>query len=146
MFLSQYLVCPCLTDLISSAYKKDKFVNTTGDVNAQASRGPSVPRSKQAMPRVRLDQKQERELWKTFSEGILSPGVKRGQSVMLTTHRHLVPRSWMSRSYTFSLPPPTSPSMACSGTALLFKGGKKVVLPSHELCYELPSRDWLGDV
>jgi hypothetical protein len=30
---------------------------------------------------------------------------------------HLVPRSWMSRSYTSS---PPSPSMACSGTALLF--------------------------
>jgi hypothetical protein len=24
--------------------------------------------------------------------------------VMLTTHPHLVPRSWMSRSYTFSPP------------------------------------------
>jgi hypothetical protein len=31
--------------------------------------------------------------------GVLSPGVKRGRGVMLTTHPHLVPRSWMSRSY-----------------------------------------------
>jgi hypothetical protein len=35
----------------------------------------------------------------------------------LTTHPHLVPRSWMSRSYTSS---PPSASMACSGAALLY--------------------------
>jgi hypothetical protein len=49
--------------------------------------------------------------------GVLSPGVKRGRVVMLTTHPHLVPRSWMSRRYISS---PPSASMACSGTALLF--------------------------
>jgi hypothetical protein len=49
--------------------------------------------------------------------GVLSPEVKRGRGVMLTTHPHLVPRSWMSRSYT---PLPPSASMACRGTALLF--------------------------
>jgi hypothetical protein len=38
--------------------------------------------------------------------GVLSPEVKHGQDVTLTTHPHLVPRSWMSRSYTFSPPPP----------------------------------------
>jgi hypothetical protein len=32
------------------------------------------------------------------------PGVKRGRGVMLTTHPHLVPRSWMSMSYTSSPP------------------------------------------
>jgi hypothetical protein len=36
--------------------------------------------------------------------GVLSPGVKRGRGVMLTTHPHLVPRSWMSRSYISSPP------------------------------------------
>jgi hypothetical protein len=36
--------------------------------------------------------------------GILSPGVKRGRGVMLTTHPHLVPRLRMSRSYTASPP------------------------------------------
>jgi hypothetical protein len=36
--------------------------------------------------------------------GVLSPGVKRGRGVMLTTHPHLVPRSWMSRNYTSSPP------------------------------------------
>jgi hypothetical protein len=36
--------------------------------------------------------------------GILSPGVKRGRGVMLTTHPHLVPRKIMSRSYTSSHP------------------------------------------
>jgi hypothetical protein len=48
--------------------------------------------------------------------GVLSPGVKSGRGVMLTTHPHLVPKSWMSRSYTSS---PQSASMACRGTALL---------------------------
>jgi hypothetical protein len=32
------------------------------------------------------------------------PGVKRGLGVMLTTHPNLVPKSWMSRSYTSSPP------------------------------------------
>jgi hypothetical protein len=49
--------------------------------------------------------------------GVLSPGVKRGRGVMLTTHPHLVPRLRMSRSYTSS---PPCASMACSGTAYLF--------------------------
>jgi hypothetical protein len=35
---------------------------------------------------------------------VVSPGVKRGRGVTLTTHHHLVPRSRMSRSYT-PLPP-----------------------------------------
>jgi hypothetical protein len=42
---------------------------------------------------------------------VLSLGVKRCRGVMLTTHSHLVLRSWMSRSYTFSTP---STCMACS--------------------------------
>jgi hypothetical protein len=49
--------------------------------------------------------------------GVLSPGVKCCRGVTLTTHSHLVPKSWMSRSYTSSLP---SASMTCSGTALLY--------------------------
>jgi len=36
--------------------------------------------------------------------GVLSPGVKRGRGVRLTTHPHLVLRSWMSRSYILSSP------------------------------------------
>jgi hypothetical protein len=48
--------------------------------------------------------------------GVLSPGVKRGRGVTLTTHPHKVSRLWMSRIYTSS---PPSASMACSGTALL---------------------------
>jgi hypothetical protein len=44
--------------------------------------------------------------------GALSPGVKRGRGVMLTTHPYLVG----------AIPPlPPSASMACRGTALLFK-------------------------
>jgi hypothetical protein len=49
--------------------------------------------------------------------GVLSPEVKRGRGVTLTTHPPLVPRLSMSRSYTSSLfPPPPCASMACSGT------------------------------
>jgi hypothetical protein len=48
---------------------------------------------------------------------VLSPGVKHGRGVTLTTHPHLVLRSRMSRSYTSS---PPSASMTCSGTALLY--------------------------
>jgi hypothetical protein len=40
----------------------------------------------------------------TWVPGVLSMGVKRGRGVMLTTHPHLVPRSWMRRSYTYSPP------------------------------------------
>jgi hypothetical protein len=36
--------------------------------------------------------------------GVLSPRVKRGRGVTLTTHPHLVPRLSMSRSYTSSPP------------------------------------------
>jgi hypothetical protein len=46
------------------------------------------------------------------------PGVTRGQVVTLTIHPHLVPTSWMSRSYISS---PPSISMACSGTALIYR-------------------------
>jgi hypothetical protein len=49
--------------------------------------------------------------------GILSPGLKRGRGVTLTTHPHVVPRSRMSRSYTSS--PPIA-FVACSETALAF--------------------------
>jgi hypothetical protein len=49
--------------------------------------------------------------------GVLSPGLKRGRDVTLTTQPHLVPRSRMSRSYTSSLP---SAFVGCSGTALVF--------------------------
>jgi hypothetical protein len=38
---------------------------------------------------------------------VLSPGLKRGQGMTLTTHTHLVRRSRMSRSYTSS--PPKAP-------------------------------------
>jgi hypothetical protein len=38
--------------------------------------------------------------------GVSFPGVLCGRGVTLTTHPHLVPRSWMSRSYTSSPPLP----------------------------------------
>jgi hypothetical protein len=48
---------------------------------------------------------------------VLSPGVKHGWGVMLTTHPHLMPRSRMSRSYTSS--PPLPPW--CVAGQLFFK-------------------------
>jgi hypothetical protein len=52
----------------------------------------------------------------TMGTGGPSLGVKRGRGVTLTTHPHLVPRSWMSRSYTSS-----PPKRLYGGTALPFK-------------------------
>jgi hypothetical protein len=40
----------------------------------------------------------------TMVPGVISPGVKCGRGVMLTTHPHLVPRLRMSMSYTSSPP------------------------------------------
>jgi hypothetical protein len=48
--------------------------------------------------------------------GVLSPGVKRGRGVTLTTHPHLVPRSRMSGSYISS---PPSALMTCSVIAFI---------------------------
>jgi hypothetical protein len=47
--------------------------------------------------------------------GVLSPGLKRGQGVTLTTHPHMLPRSIMSINYTSS---PPNAFVACNGTAL----------------------------
>jgi hypothetical protein len=47
---------------------------------------------------------------------VLFPGLKRNRVVTLTTHPHLVPRSWMSRSYIFS-----PPSVFMAETALGLK-------------------------
>jgi hypothetical protein len=51
--------------------------------------------------------------------GVLSPGLKRGRGVTLSTYVHLVLRSRMSKSYTSS---PPSAFVSCSGTALAFSG------------------------
>jgi hypothetical protein len=70
--------------------------------------------------------------------GVLSPGVKRGRGVTLTTHPYLVPRSRMSMGYTSS---PPSASMACSGTALLLFSAcvlRQTLLTSCGLLYAAP--------
>jgi hypothetical protein len=48
-------------------------------------------------------------------QGVLSPGLKCGWGLPLTTHPHIVPRSIKSRSYTSS---PPIDFVACSGMAL----------------------------
>jgi hypothetical protein len=50
-----------------------------------------------------------------WAPGVLSPGLKRGRGVTLTTHPHLVTKLTMNRSYNSS---PPSAFVACSGTAL----------------------------
>jgi hypothetical protein len=54
-----------------------------------------------SMPRPALGPTQPPVQW---VPAVLSTGVKRGRGVTLTTHRHLVPRSRMSRNYTSSNP------------------------------------------
>jgi hypothetical protein len=51
--------------------------------------------------------------------GVLSLGVKRGLGLTLTIHLHLVPRSWMSRSYTSS-PPCASIGVSWDGFYLFY--------------------------
>jgi hypothetical protein len=51
------------------------------------------------------------------------PGVKRGRCVTLTTHPYLVPRPWMSRSYSSS--PPSLPYMRF-GFCFLFYVDRKI--------------------
>jgi hypothetical protein len=53
----------------------------------------------------------------TMGTGTLFPGLKRDRGVTLITHRHLVPMSRMSRSYTSA---PAKGPMTCSGTSLAF--------------------------
>jgi hypothetical protein len=50
-------------------------------------------------------------LWSDLNQGSQQigfvssfPFAQRGRGVMLTTHPHLVPRSWISRSYIYSPP------------------------------------------
>jgi hypothetical protein len=67
--------------------------------------------------------------------GVLSPGVKRGRGVTLTTHPHLVSRSWISRGCTSSSPPSTF--MTCGGTALLYIGTNFVIYTDHVILLSL---------
>jgi hypothetical protein len=65
-----------------------------------------------SVPRPALWPTQPPVQWVT---GVLSPRLKCGRGVTLTTQLHLVATSRMSRSYTSS---PPNASVACSGTAL----------------------------
>jgi hypothetical protein len=65
--------------------------------------------------------------------GVLSPGLKRGRGVTLPTHPHLVPRSRMSRSYTFS---PLSTFMLYSGIAFCIL----LIIQSHSFLKSMLNR------
>jgi hypothetical protein len=86
----------------------------------------------------------------TVDTGGHFPGTKRGRGVTLTTHRHLVPRSRMSRNYTSS---PPSATMGYSGTALLcffVRTGfdtqtilRKLDYSNEGLCFYIWEGEWL---
>jgi hypothetical protein len=59
------------------------------------------------------------------------PWVKRGRGVTLTTHRHLVPMSRVSKSYTSS---PPKLFTACSGTALHYSTVRQIIPVDTHLC------------
>jgi hypothetical protein len=71
-----------------------------GDAGSIPSRGKRIfpPAS---VPRPALGPSQSPVQW---IPGLVSPELKRCRCVNLTTHLHLVPRSWMSRRYTASPP------------------------------------------
>jgi hypothetical protein len=62
--------------------------------------------------------------------GVLSLGLKSGQGFTLTTYPHLVPKSWMRRSYTFS-PPQARSSM--NRTALLLHHSYQSVVTHQDV-------------
>jgi hypothetical protein len=73
--------------------------------------------------------------------GVLSPGLKRGRAVTLTTH----PIKCRGREWIGAIPPlPPSASMACSGTALPLcisyrrHGYAENIQEDVELCQMLP--------
>jgi hypothetical protein len=68
-----------------------------GDAMQQAGQG-ILPLASVSRPALGLTQPPVQWVHGVF----LSPGVKRGRGVTLTTHPHLVPRSRLSRSYTSS--------------------------------------------
>jgi hypothetical protein len=68
----------------------------------------------------------------TMSTGVLSPGLKHGRGVTLTTHPHLVSRSGMSRSYTYSPPKPLR-GVSWDGFSLLYVTGVKTFRPVYNL-------------
>jgi hypothetical protein len=102
-------------------YEPGRSVNVVSGYGLDTGRSRFGPRQRQRIFPVasvsRLAQRptQPPAQW---VPGVLSPGVKSGRGVTLTTHPHLVPRSRMSRSYTFS---PPSAFVSCSGTALAFR-------------------------
>jgi hypothetical protein len=66
--------------------------------------------------------------------GVLSPGVKRGRGVTLTTHHYLVPRSRMSRSYISS--PPQAPSRRVVGMLYFYSRLYKTVFNQSKFSRE----------
>jgi hypothetical protein len=64
--------------------------------------------------------------------GALSPGVKRGQGVMLTTHALLVPRLRKSRSYTSCHP--NAPLWSVTGPLLSYKHTADIYETNRKTC------------
>jgi hypothetical protein len=66
---------------------------------------------------------------------VLSPGVKRGRGVTVTTHPHPVPKSRMNRRYTSS---PPKRLVAGTGTALALSSDENIFILSFLLPQYLP--------
>jgi hypothetical protein len=74
--------------------------------------------------------------------GVLSLGLKRSRGVTLTTHPHLVPRSWITRSYT------SSPHCATIGVLWDFFTFDFTALVTHQMSsqYSTPTRHLWCDI
>jgi hypothetical protein len=109
--------CDRVSRVAQSLYCLATGWTTGGDRGSMSGRGGRIfPLASVSKP----------ALWPTqppvqWVPGALSPGLKRGRGMTLTTHPHLVPRSRTSRSYTSS---PPSAFMACSGTSLMDVDGR----------------------
>jgi hypothetical protein len=91
-----------LLELLKEPGSSGSIVSDYGlDDRAIGVRSPVGAKDLSSVSRPALRPTQPPVQW---APGVLSPGVKHGQGVTLTTHPHLMPRSRMSRSYISSPP------------------------------------------
>jgi hypothetical protein len=83
---------PSSGSIVSDYGLDDRAIEVQSPTGTGFSSSPCVQTGSVAQPPIQ------------WVPGVLSPGVKRGRGVTLTTHPHLVPRLRMSRSYTSSPP------------------------------------------
>jgi hypothetical protein len=94
-----YLSCSIMAGLAQSVWCLTTGLTTGRSEFDPRQRQRIFPLSSVSRPALRPAQPPVR-----WVPGVPSPGLERGRGVTLTTHPHLVPRSWMSRSCTSSPP------------------------------------------